>query len=128
VSPRKRWTEVRDARHATEPEAAAGLEAARDHRDAEIATHARTLAELRRARQMTQVQLAKALGVSQAQVSRLEHQADLYVSTFCSYVEAMGGTLDLAVIFGDGTRTRLSLDDLFAAKPDTESAAISEAG
>ena len=37
------------------------------------------LAEIREARRMTQVQMAGALDVSQANVSRVEHQEDVYV-------------------------------------------------
>jgi len=59
------------------------------------------LAELRKARHLTQVQLAKALGISQGEVSRIEHQADLFVSTLRSYVEAAGGDLVLVARFPD---------------------------
>ncbi|MGB7865349.1 MAG: helix-turn-helix transcriptional regulator, partial [Candidatus Sulfotelmatobacter sp.] len=39
---------------------------------------------LREAREMTQVHLAKILGVNQAAVSKLERRADMYVSTLQS--------------------------------------------
>ena len=68
---------------------------------AQIKTHERSLAEVRRARALTQVQLGKALGVSQAQVSRIENQADLYLSTLVSYITAMGGSLELVARFED---------------------------
>ena len=45
---------------------------------------------LREARGMTQVHLAKILGVNQAAVSKLERRADMYVSTLQSFVKAMG--------------------------------------
>jgi transcriptional regulator with XRE-family HTH domain len=65
----------------------------------EIADYEATLADVRRARKMTQEQLANALDVSQAQVSRVERQADLHLSTLRSYIEAMGGELVLVARF-----------------------------
>ena len=57
----------------------------------------------REARSTTQVELASALGVTQANVSRIEHQDDLYLSTLREYVEALGGRLQIAAIFDDQT-------------------------
>jgi len=62
-----------------------------------------TLAELRKARALTQVQLAKTLDTTQSGVSRIEHQTDVYLSTLRSFIEAMGGHLELSAIFPDGT-------------------------
>ncbi len=61
------------------------------------------LGRLREARGTTQVELAGALGVTQANVSRIEHQDDLYLSTLREYVEALGGHLQVAAIFDDQT-------------------------
>ncbi len=58
-----------------------------------------SLAELRKARELTQVQLAKTLDTTQSGVSRIEHQTDIYLSTLRSYLEAMGGKLELSVVF-----------------------------
>jgi DNA-binding XRE family transcriptional regulator len=60
-----------------------------------------TLRELRRARKLTQVRLAKALGISQDGVSRLEKRSDLLLSTLRKSVEAMGGNLSLVAEFPD---------------------------
>lgn len=60
-----------------------------------------TLQDLRKAREMTQVQLAHALGVQQATVAKYERQSDLLLSTLASYVEAMGGQLKFMVAFPD---------------------------
>jgi DNA-binding Xre family transcriptional regulator len=57
------------------------------------------LAELRRSRHVTQVQLADELGISQGNVSRLEGRGDIYLSTLRSYVEALGGHLEIAAVF-----------------------------
>jgi transcriptional regulator with XRE-family HTH domain len=61
------------------------------------------LGRLREACGTTQVELAGALGVTQANVSRIEHQDDLYLSTLREYVEALGGRLQVAAIFDDQT-------------------------
>ncbi len=60
-----------------------------------------TLAQLRRSRHVTQVQLAETLAISQGNVSRLEARSDVYLSTLRSYVEALGGHLEIAAVFDD---------------------------
>ena len=60
------------------------------------------LAQLREARELTQVRLAEILGVNQPAVSKLERSADMYVSTLRSYVQAMGGELRIEAVFSDG--------------------------
>lgn len=60
-----------------------------------------TLQELRKARDLTQVQLAETLGIQQATVAKYEKQSDLLLSTLNSYVRAMGGSLKLMVEFPD---------------------------
>ena len=61
------------------------------------------LDELREARTMTQVHLAKILGVNQAAVSKMERRADMYVSTLQDFVKAMGGELKITAHFPEGT-------------------------
>jgi len=61
------------------------------------------LQELRRARRLTQDGLAKVLRSTQAQISKLERRADMYVSSLRSYVEALGGELEIIARFPDGT-------------------------
>ena len=63
---------------------------------------AMSLAQLRQARSLTQAQLGSLLGMPQPTVSRLERQTDMYLSTLRSYVEAMGGALELRAVFPDG--------------------------
>jgi DNA-binding transcriptional regulator YiaG len=72
------------------------------------------LAALRRARALTQVAVAERLGVAQGEVSRIEHQGDLLLSTLARYIDGMDGELSLLVRFGDGQTIELScvLDDL----------------
>ncbi len=50
---------------------------------------------------LTQQQLADTLGVSQANISRIEHEDDLYLSTLREYVEALGGDLQIKAVFED---------------------------
>ncbi|WP_374765230.1 XRE family transcriptional regulator [Yunchengibacter salinarum] len=67
-----------------------------------------TLQELRKAKQLTQTQLAELLNVRQATVAQMEKRSDLMLSTLRSYVEAMGGKMSLVVEFPD--RARVSLE------------------
>ncbi|MGD0299173.1 MAG: helix-turn-helix transcriptional regulator [Bryobacteraceae bacterium] len=60
-------------------------------RVAELIAEEMTLRELRKARKLTQVRVAKALGVTQDSVSRLEKRSDLLLSTLRKTVQAMGG-------------------------------------
>ncbi|HEV8635461.1 MAG TPA: helix-turn-helix transcriptional regulator [Chloroflexota bacterium] len=76
------------------------------------------LANLRRARAYTQVQLAEAMGKPQSTISRIERETDLYLSTLRSYVEAMGGELELAAVFPDGRIPITTLRDLQEEEAD----------
>jgi DNA-binding transcriptional regulator YiaG len=60
------------------------------------------LNELRRARELSQTQLAKAMDTAQSEVSKIEQRTDLYISTLRSYIEAMGGELEIIARFPDG--------------------------
>ena len=60
-----------------------------------------TLAELRRRLGRSQAEIATAAGTTQSAVSRIEHQADIHVSTLNEYVDALGGHLRLVVEHGD---------------------------
>lgn len=70
-------------------------------RAAELIAEEMTLQELRRARRLTQVGVAKKLGVSQDGISKLEQRSDLLLSTLRKTVEAMGGRLSLVAEFPD---------------------------
>jgi len=72
---------------------------ARAAADAALATL--PLAELRKARDLTQAQLADELDVPQGGISKLERQADMYLSTLRRYIEAMGGELNIVAHFPD---------------------------
>ena len=70
------------------------------------------LDELREAREMTQVHLAKILGVNQAAVSKLERRADMYVSTLQDFVKALGGELKITARFPEGTVEISQFEDM----------------
>jgi DNA-binding XRE family transcriptional regulator len=57
------------------------------------------LAEIREQRELTQTDIARVLLTSQANVSRIERQRDLYLSTLAHYVEALGGKLKVSAVF-----------------------------
>ena len=66
-----------------------------------------SLAELRRARVMTQDQLAADLQINQASIAKLERRTDMRLSTLRRFVEAMGGELDVVARFPDQPQVRL---------------------
>ena len=77
-------------------------------RAAELIAEEMTLRELRRARKLTQVRMAKMLGITQDSVSRLEKRSDLLLSTLRKAVRAMGGNLSLVAEFPDRAPVVLS--------------------
>jgi len=72
--------------------------------------------QLRRARELSQEQLAKALHVKQGSVSKLERRTDLYISTLRRYIEAMGGDLEIRANFPDGSVAITSLGEIDASR------------
>ena len=57
---------------------------------------------LRDARQLTQVQMAQLLQISQGAVSKVERRTDMFVSTLRNYVRAIGGDLEIRAVFPEG--------------------------
>lgn len=70
-------------------------------READVLLQEMALAELRKARDMSQVQLAEKLGIRQPSVADMEKRTDMYVSTLRSLIEGMGGRLDIIARFQD---------------------------
>jgi transcriptional regulator with XRE-family HTH domain len=60
------------------------------------------LSELREAQDLTQVQLAKKLGIDQGAVSKIERRTDMYLSTLRNVIGAMGGKLEVTARFPSG--------------------------
>lgn len=65
------------------------------------------LGELRRVRQVTQVELSRAMQRPQSTVSRIEREGDMLLSTLAAYVEALGGHLEITAVL-DGERIPLT--------------------
>jgi transcriptional regulator with XRE-family HTH domain len=96
MSGRHKWSDIR-AQSKLTPEQ---LEEC-DREAGEIVARMK-LDELRRARNLSQEQLAQAWGKDQAAVSRIERQTDLYVSTLRRFIEAAGGELCITARFPNG--------------------------
>lgn len=61
------------------------------------------LTRLREARGATQQQIADAWEVTQANISKIEHTPDIFLSTLTRYVEALGGHVEINAVFPDQT-------------------------
>jgi DNA-binding Xre family transcriptional regulator len=59
------------------------------------------LQQLREARDVSQEEVARTMGISQAALSRLEHRPNITVGTLQRYIEALGGQLEVRAVFGD---------------------------
>jgi hypothetical protein len=68
-------------------------------RTAELIAEEATLRQVREARERSQEALGKMLHIKQAAVSKLERRTDMYLSTLRSYIEAMGGKLEIIARF-----------------------------
>ncbi|MGI9377716.1 MAG: XRE family transcriptional regulator [Tsuneonella suprasediminis] len=63
----------------------------------ELKQEVESLRELRQIAGKAQEDIATALNIKQPSVSKIEKQADMYLSTLRGYVEAIGGELELTV-------------------------------
>lgn len=86
-----KWSEIRR-------EVTPDLRARLDEIKAEMVAGER-LAAIRSSVGLTQVEVASRLDIAQGNVSQLERREDLLVSTLRQYVEALGGSLELAAVF-----------------------------
>jgi len=95
-------------------EVAASLPAERKARIAtrasELVAEEYALRDIRKARHITQEQVAERLGGKQVYISRLEKRSDVKLSTLREYVRAIGGDLQLMVTFPEGKT--LTIKDL----------------
>lgn len=98
---RHKWTEIK-AR--MKPETRARLEAEARQLSEEL-----HLSQLRKARGLTQEAMADLLGVSQAEVSKMERRSELYIGTLRKFIEALNGELVLAARFADGVEVPIRL-------------------
>ena len=77
-------------------------------RAAKLVAEELSLCELRKARKLTQTRVAKALGITQDSVSRLERRSDLLLSTLRKTVKAMGGDVRIVAQFPNSAPVVLS--------------------
>ena len=94
-----------------------------EHRVKE-ALKAMPLEGLRDARELTQVQLAQVLNVSQGAVSKVERRTDMYISTLRSYVRAIGGDLQIRAVFPEGDVLIDQFEDLEATDKSKAKVAV----
>ena len=66
------------------------------------------LTDVRKARDLTQAEMAVAMGTSQGEVSKIEQRTDLYVSTLRNFIEAAGGELEIVARFADGKAVKIT--------------------
>ena len=90
----RKWADVRDAR--LSPEARK-----RVNRKVEAELLEMSLAELRKELGITQVEMASAADMTQAQISTWERRDDHLVSTLRRCVRALGGELEVVAVVGD---------------------------
>ena len=60
------------------------------------------LHELRQARGLSQLDLARLLNVQQPAIAKLERRTDMYLSTLRNHIEALGGQLEILAKFPEG--------------------------
>ena len=84
------------------------LPAKRKSKITQRAAELATLRDLRVAASQTQAEMAKALGVRQDTISRLEQRSDMLLSTMRRYVEAMGGQLEIVATFPNRPSVKLA--------------------
>jgi DNA-binding XRE family transcriptional regulator len=93
----------------SDPQVAADVAEANAAAEEMDRVYAMNLAMIRKAAQMTQVEVAKKLGVGQAAVSRLESREDMLLSTLYDYLTATGADAASIVVIVHGHRVELDL-------------------
>jgi transcriptional regulator with XRE-family HTH domain len=94
-----------------------------DARYREMKDEVEGLRELRQVAGKAQADIATALKIKQPSVSKIERQTDMYLSTLRSYVQAIGGELDLIVRLPKHRALRLQhLSDAFKPAPKPRAA------
>jgi DNA-binding transcriptional regulator YiaG len=75
---------------------------ARSQEQAEKILAEMALGEMRRARGMSQEELASLLNVKQPSIAKLEQRTDMYISTLRDHIRALGGELVMFARFPEG--------------------------
>jgi len=102
----------------SDPRLAADVAQAHSEAEDMDRAYAMNLAMIRKAAQLTQVEVAKRLGVGQAAVSRMESRGDMLLSTLYDYLTATGADAASIVVTVHGRRIELDLATL-RARPGT---------
>jgi DNA-binding transcriptional regulator YiaG len=92
------------------PDIAAGISEVEAEAREMDRVYAENLAMIRRAGDLTQVEVAERLGVGQAVVSRLERRSDMLLSTLADYLHATGAEHPRIVAVLNGMEVELDLD------------------
>lgn len=87
-----------------------------DTKVAAIGRRVHTLAALRKARGLTQAQLTEELGMTQGEISRLEHRENLHLATLARFIEATGGKLRITAVYSDD-EVEVGIGDLVEVEP-----------
>ncbi len=90
------------ARRPITPEAGERIDAFKRAMEFQVRLH-----ELREHRGITQSTVAEQLGTSRPNVSRIEAEDDVRVTTLDRYVRALGGHLEVRAVFDDGESVEL---------------------
>jgi len=98
------------------------VESARQEMREADRAHAMGLAAIRRAADLTQEELARQLGISEAAVAKKEQRRDLLLSTLNAYLEAIGGHMRIIVTFDGGGEVELDLGQLDATAKERANA------
>lgn len=93
------WKDIR-TEHVERAGGEAAVEAGKRELLAEVIGH--RLAEVRRARAMTQQQIADKMGVTKGRVSQIEQGKIAGQDVLARYAAALGGRLHQAIYFDDG--------------------------
>ncbi|MUG99184.1 helix-turn-helix domain-containing protein [Scytonema sp. UIC 10036] len=87
----------------------------------ELETEYLTLQELRKAAGLTQAEISRSLRMPQSNVSRLERESDMLLSTLRNYIDAIGGNLTIVVELPNQPPVRLNtLSDLVSHEVDSK--------
>lgn len=100
-----RWRDIR-AGHVARAGGEQAMEAGKQELLATVIGH--RLAEVRRARRLTQLQVADRMGVTKGRVSQIEQGKISGQEVLARYAAALGGRLHQAIYFDDGDITAIA--------------------
>jgi DNA-binding transcriptional regulator YiaG len=95
MSGHKSWNEI-SSKVRADPERRAQIE----QREQAIATGL-TISQLRETRGTTQESVAERMNVTQSNVSHFERNPNIFLRSLASYIEALGGRLEIRAVFPD---------------------------